>query len=433
MGTLLDFMRKAKPERAPSEQPASPVAIWGSSQQMTVSYMESVAAELALKHPIIFRCLHKLGSTVSSVNWFCEVDPSVPVSEQAPARTIKAINALLQSPNDTMTRQALIYWMTLNFACYGRLPIKVGVSPVAPYVPTGIYPLTSRFFKSQRDNRGLVISYVYGLTENQETFPTRQRAAQGQSYAYEIIRPNMDGTFESKNNVNPLSAIGLPSQIVTLLLQRAVDTAAGHPNSKYIIVAEKTLTNPQKDKIKEQIEKSATDGEYSGQVLFLYNTRVDVVKLDNGLDDIHSKMPLDDMSRQIVGAFGIPIALIGLGGADAAKFANNYTESRRSFWEDTLVPEYFVPFATGMTAALCPFGARINFNYDEIQAILDIRIDNAAKLSKVNFLTRNEKRAMTGFQPLTAAEGGNLIDATTGSSATPPEQPKPSSQEQALQ
>lgn len=427
---LLELFAKAKPDRMPADQPGSPIAVWGNNAVPTVTYMESIAADVALKHPIIFRCLHKLGSAVSSVNWFAEVDPKVPASEQASAKVIKALNAVLQSPSDTMTRQALLYWMTLNFASYGRIPYKVGVSPVAPYVPTGIYPLTSRFFNTKRDGRGLVTSYEYGQGDNKETFPTRQKAAAGQAYAYEIVRPNMDGTFESKNNVNPLNAIGLPSQIVSLLLQRAVDTAAGHPNSKYIIVAEKTLTNPQKDKIKEQIEKSATDGEYSGQVLFLYNTRVDVVKLDNGLEDIHSKMPLDDMSRQIVGAFGIPIALIGLGGADAAKFANNYTESRRSFWEDTLVPEYFVPIATGMTAALCPYGARINFNYDEIQAILDIRIDNAAKLSKVNYLTRNEKRAMTGFAPLTPEEGGNEIDATTGSSATPPsEQKKPATQE----
>jgi hypothetical protein len=348
------------------------------------------------------------------VNWFCEIDPDVPTSEAAAARQIKAINALLQSPNDTMTRQALLYWMTLNFACYGRVPIKVGVSPVAPHLPTGIYPLTSRYTYARLDGRGQVIGYESGLGENKEFIPTRQKAKPGQSYAYEVIRPNMDGTFESKNNIHPLGAIGMPAQIVSLLLQRAVDTAAGHPNSKYIIVAEKTLTTQQKDKIKEQIEKTSTNGENSGQVLFLYNTRVDVVKLDNGLEDIHSKMPLDDMSRQIVGAFGIPIALIGLGGADAAKFAHNYTESRRSFWEDTLVPEYFVPFATGLTAALCPFGARVEFDYDEIQAIADIRIENAAKLSKVSFLTRDEKRAMTGFEPLPPGKGGGDLDPVVG-------------------
>jgi len=414
---IFDYFTKKAPDRKPSEQPASPVAVWGSSTPLqTVSYMESIAAEVALKHPIIFRCLHKLGSTVSSVDWYAEEDPSVPKAEQANQRSIKAINALLQSPNDVMTRQALLYWMALNFACYGRVPFKVGVSPIAPYLPTGIYPLTARYFSAKRDAKGMVTEYEYGSGINKEIIPSKQKAKPGQSYAYEILRPNLDGTFESRNNVHPLGAIGLPSQIVSLLLQRAVDTAAGHPNSKYIIVAEKTLTTQQKDKIKEQIDKTSTAGEGSGQVLFLYNTRVDVVKLDNGLEDIHSKMPLDDMSRQIVGAFGIPIALIGLGGADAAKFAHNYTESRRSFWEDTLTPEYFVPFATGLTMALCPFGSRVCFDYDEIQAIADIRIENAAKLSKVNFLTRDEKRAMTGFEPMTDGTGG-VIDATTGSSA----------------
>jgi len=36
---------------------------------------------------------------------------------------------------------------------------------------------------------------------------------------------------------------------------------------------------------------------------------------------------------------------IGLGSADAAKYANNYGESRLSFWQDTIVPSYLSPIA----------------------------------------------------------------------------------------
>ena len=63
-------------------------------------------------------------------------------------------------------------------------------------------------------------------------------------------------------------------------------------------------------------------------MLFLYNTDIKVHKLDNELGDIHSKLPLDDMTRQIAGVFGVPVPLLGLGSSDAAKFTGNYAESR---------------------------------------------------------------------------------------------------------
>ena len=395
--SLLDtIFRKAVPDRRPSDQPASPIGTWGGEKRTVVTYQETIAAEMALRHPVVSRCLRKIAASAASVQWYAEADTSLPVNERAGARAVKAVNDLLQSPNDYYTRSQLIYWMALNYAAYGRVPFKVGVNPLEPHLPTGIYPLTTRFFKTRRDDRGLVSGYIYGNgTENEEVLPIR-RKSNGKAYAHEIVRPNLDGTFESQNNVTPLASIGLPAQVTVLLLQRAADTASGHPNTKYIVTCEKTLTDKQKKAIKEQIDAREVEGEQSGQVLFLYNTAIKVDKLDNDLSDIHSKMPLDDMARQIVGAFGIPIALIGLGAADGAKFASNYNESRRSFWEDTMIPEYLEPFATGMTVAVAPAGMKIRFDYDSIEAISEARVAKAERLSKVTFLTKNDKREMTG-------------------------------------
>lgn len=423
MNWFTNIITKKAPERSPADQPSTPMGFWSTGVRQTVSYSESVTAEAALKHPILYRCLNKLSAAVASVDWYAEQDDSVPATERAGPSTIKALNALLQSPNEVYTRSQLLYWMTLNYACYGRVPFKVGVSSVGPtYFPTGIYPLTARFMEAKSDSRGVVESYSYGpsTSNNKQTWPTRKKAAPGKAYAYEILKPNLDGTFESKNNVHPLGAIGLPAQIITLLLQRAVDTASGHPNSKYIVACERTLTNQQREALKAQVENTQPEGEQSGQVLFLFNTSATVSKLDNDLSDIHAKMPLDDMARQIAGAFGIPVALLGLAAADAAKFSGNYTESRRSFWEDTIIPEYLNPFAIGMSNAICGPGARICFDYDSIQAMLDARITNAERLGRVTYLTRDEKREITGFEKLPAGQGGDQLDFPPGSKETPP-------------
>lgn len=417
---VLKWFQKAAPVRPARDAPASPMYNWGGDKRVIITYAEAVTAELALQHPIIFRALDKIAKSVSSVRWYAEADAELPASERAGATVIKALNSLLQSPNDTQTYNELLYWMALNWACYGRVPFKVGVGAVAPYVANGIYPLSARYVTAQRNGRGAIAAYMYGPVEQGATLPTRRFASAGAAYAYEVRRPNLAGTDESKENVAPLIAIGLPSQVVNLLLQRAADTASGHPNTKYIVATDKTLTGPQKDQSRKQIENSAVDGETSGQVLFLTNVgKLDVHKLDNDLGDIHSKMPLDDMARMIFGAFDIPIALAGLGAADGAKFASNYEGSNLAFWEGTIIPGYLVPLATGLTAAICPPGAKVCFDLDTIPAIASKRITQAVSLSQVNYLKRNEKRAMTGWEPLTDAEGGNEIDQTGKAAADP--------------
>ena len=124
-------------------------------------------------------------------------------------------------------------------------------------------------------------------------------------------------------------------------MQRAYDTASGHPNIKYVITSDKTLTKQQVDALKEHLERPNPVNWSRGNVLFLYNTKIEVHMMDNKLGDIHSKIPLDDMTRIIAGVFGVPVALLGLSNADSAKYSNNYEQSRLALWQDTIVLLYW--------------------------------------------------------------------------------------------
>lgn len=406
MAGFLDTLFKRGPDRKKSDQPpASNSANMGGSKRPLVNYENTIAAEAALAHPITFRCLNKIAQSVQSVDWYCEADPDVPASNRAGAEQIKAINAVLQSPTNTYSPDMLRYWMALNFACYGRVPYLVGRGISNP---TGLYPLTVTQVREVLDNRGLVKGYEYGMGEAAKPYPTRETARGAENYINELYTPNLAGVIENGRNITPLKAIGLPSQVTRLLLQRAVDTASGHPNNKYIVAAEKTLTEKQKENIKTHVDEAEPGGEESGRVLFLYNTKIAVHSLDNNLSDIHSKMPMDDMTRLIAGSFGIPISLLGLGAADGAKFAGNYEESRRSFWEDTIIPGYLSPIARSLTQGLCPDGARIVFDLDSISAIGDVRARKAKELVTVSFLTDDEKRELAGYPPLTAAQKAEI-------------------------
>ncbi len=407
---ILNWSRKAAPERKPSATPMSPLGAWNRNQRRTVEYANVIAAEKAVEHPVVFRCLHKIAQSVQTVRWYCEADPDVAVVHQASATQIKKINDLLSAPNDTLAPDQLRYWMAMTFALYSRTPFKVGTG--LDGVATGIYPLNPAYVQATFDNRGNVVQYKYGSGENTtDVYQTRRAAVASNSnkgWVHEIYTPPLSGNLDTNKNLNVLRSIGLPADVINELLKRAYDTATGAPNTRYIVTTEKSITKSQKEAIVEHIENSAPGGEESGGVLFLYNTEIKVHPLINDLSDIHSKMPLDDMSRMIAGAFGIPISLLGLGAADGAKFAGNYKESRQSFWEDTIIPGYLTPISVGMTLAVCPPGCRIVFDLDSIDAVQDSRTGRAALLEKVGFLTDDEKREMSGFAPLTAEQKAEL-------------------------
>lgn len=392
------FSKKASPERKPSDDPQRHVLLtMGGTSKSVVTYAQASNAKEAMQHFVAYRCINKIAEAVQSVDWYVSPVRGIGKSKDEMAK----ITATLRSPNDTMSAGQLRYWMAANRAVYGRVPFKVGVGSQG--YPNAIYPLRAEYFKAIISKSGAIEAYEYGSGENADKMQPRRKAeANGKfsgSFAAQIVRPNLEGSWIEGLSNTPLNSIGLPAEITRLLMHRAVETAAGHPNSKYIISSEKALTKQQFDGVQEHIESSQSGGSESGNILLLDGVTVNVTKLDNDLSDIHSKMPMDDMARHIAGAFGVPIALLGLGAADGAKFASNFGESRRAFYEDTIIPGYLQPIAEGLTAALCSDGYEIKFDLDSIEALADGRVAKAERLSKVDFLTENEKRELCGFAP----------------------------------
>lgn len=399
MMRLMSFFKAALPPRSPSAAPTSAFWLPGSKTPL-VSYAESIAAEAGLAHPVVFRCLQKIGEAVQGVDWICEPDTRLPASNRASATVIADINKLLQSPHDEITPDQWRFWAAIVFAVYARVPFVVGQVEGRA---NALYPLNASQVTAKRNDRGAVTAYSYGPVGSSVDYPTR-RDARMRPYAHEISRPALSGSMDDKGRPRPLMAMGLPAQIITLLLQRAVDTASGHPNAKYIISTDKPVTSPQRDELARLSQEMRVGEAESGNALLLEGVELKVTTLDNDISDLHSKVPLDDMSRMIAGVLGVPIPLLGLGASDAAKFTGNYSEARRSFWEETIIPGYLTPLGAGLTAAICPPGAVIRFDLDTIEALQDSRVARGKELASVDFLTDDERRDLMGYPPLTPAQ-----------------------------
>lgn len=400
-----DFIKALSLGRRTRDIPVQPDVLYlnNGTGVALVQWNDYIQAEQAMRHPIIWRALDMLASSFQMIEWRAVEDENARAADRAnKTRMIEAFNEFLQCPSDDLTAEKLRYWMALNWTCYGRIPFKAGFRATEKTIPNGMYPLDARHTHAVFDNRGRVTRYKYGQnTDDNESHPSKMSAREGQAFIGQIWRPGLRGYLTKEDQATPLRAIGLPAQVVKSLLLRTIQTAEGHPNVRYLVTAEGKITPEQQDAIKKHLNSDhGIRGDQSGNIPILKNIAgLQIHTLDNDLSDIHSKMPMDDMTRLIFGALRIPIALAGIGAADAAKFAGNFDSSRASFWEDSVIPCYVSPILGGMTQMLCPPGICIKPVYDRVPAIQQRRVQNMLNVNKIEFLTTNEKRAMFDLDP----------------------------------
>lgn len=422
------FFWKAAPTRSLADAPVQPQIMYLSSgvSAAIVQWNDRIAASMAMSHPIVHRALDKIASSVQQCRFVVQRDPLATATEaRGTADTMKKLQAVLDNPNDNMAAPMFRYWMGLCYAVYGRVPVRVTMSAMNPDIANALYPLDAGYVFAKQNDRGTITGYEYGQSDGKITFPAlavfKNNPTPG-GFVTQFWKPGLKGFHHRDDGNTPLQSLGLPAAVIRSLLKRAIATAEGHPNVRYLVTCSKTLTDPQKEALKKYLNQDhGPEGPNAGQVPILQNAAdVEIHKLDNDLSDIHSKMPSDDMARLIFGGFGIPIALAGMGAADAAKFASNYVESRTAFWEDTIVPSYLGPIATGLTQALCPAGLIIAPDLDSVPAMRTARMLSMKELKDVNFLTTDEKRAIFGFAATTALpQDGNSRPAAAAAPTTP--------------
>lgn len=363
-----------------------------------VNYDQIFKVQYALRHPAIFRCVDKIASVVQEAPLIARKIPKeLGVTFTRTDATTKALQAVLDNPNDDFNRIQFKYWAALNMSLYGQFFLKIGRNSML--LPNAIYPLQTQNTTILLSKTGLIRGYRMKTADGlgHSDIPTRkqvegeelQKSNFGNAWGHHIFRPSED-VLKMQNS--PLAAATQPADIIGLLLARARDTASGAPNIKHIVTTDGSTTEAQENSVIELFRKSMPDGEKSGQVGFISGTAVKVIELNNQMMDIHTKIPMDDMFRMTGAIFGVPMALLGISAADGSKFASNFVESRLAFIQDTVIPSYLHPIECGLTEALCPPGYEIVFDRDNIQALNDERVNKALKLKDIPFLTDEEKR-----------------------------------------
>ncbi len=174
-----------------------------------------------------------------------------------------------------------------------------------------------------------------------------------------------------------------------------------------------SLTNEQRQKLREELAQYYTQSRQAGQVMIL----------EGGLDWREMSLSPRDMdwlagrevaARDIALAFHVPPQLVGV---DGSLTYANFEQARLALYDDAILPMLDL-FRDALNQWLSvKYGPEIYLDYDkdQIDALAPRREKIWQKITKADFLTINEKRQMVGLPPL--QNGGHILEDDTRSLA----------------
>lgn len=184
-----------------------------------------------------------------------------------------------------------------------------------------------------------------------------------------------------------------------------------------------TLSDEQFNKLKEELNQAYAGGKNAGRPIILEGN-LDWKQMGMSPADMDWIAGKNMSTREITMAYGVPPMLAGIEGDTT--FAN-YAEARQALYEDTVLP-LLQSFLEDMNVWLAPkYGQdiQIKMNVQDLPALAPKRAIRWGAVQQADWLTINEKREATGYEPLAIPEAdevfiGSTMQPLTGSTEPPP-------------
>ena len=244
---------------------------------------------------------------------------------------------------------------------------------------------------------------------------------QGEAIRIPVDQMTGDSPLLHVRNFNPLetfaglskfqpSAYSVDTFSSILRWNKSLLDRGARPSGAFVYDAKDGQGNPLKlseeqfRALKEQID-AQNSGSYNAGRPLLLDAGMDFKEMQmnpKDMDYINSK---NTTARDICLAFGVPPQLIGL--PDSQTYSN-YAEAKLAFWQTTVLPTLGC-LVDDLSRWLAPlYGVNLFIDYDknDIDALAPVREKQFGMLQTADFLTPNEKRELTGFDPI---EGGERL------------------------
>lgn len=336
---------------------------------------------------IAYRSIRMIATGISSVNlemYRKEGQSSYKIDEHSILR-------LLKNPNNRTSgvdfMESLISWMLINGNVY-LLKLNIEDSPVELHVLNSdkVRILTS-------DNS--LIGYRYTAGKEIRDYLIDSKTNESDILHIKIFNPINDIYGLSPMSVANTSIVqhNYATQWNCSLLKNSA-----RPSGALVVknTSNDSLSEEQYLRIREQIDELYSGHQNSGKPLLL----------EGGLEWKEMSISPKDMdfvgikntaARDISLSFGVPPQMLGIPGDNTY---SNLIEARTALWEQTILPILDKVLSCLNSWLLKDQSVYLSYNKDDIGALASRREKIWSYINNADFITKNEKRKLMGFDPM---------------------------------
>ncbi|MDX9690361.1 MAG: phage portal protein [Proteobacteria bacterium] len=351
---------------------------------------DQLADQGYVRNVVAYRCVSMIASAVANVPWLL-YDKSGQEVETHP------LLDLLDQPNPMQDGASFLEALVVNLQTAGNAYIEA-VRPDEEDAPTELYLLRPDRMKVIPGPTGLPIGYEYtvdGKVARWSVHPVTGECG--------ILHLRHFHPLDDWYGLAPLEAalLSVDQHNAASAWNQSLLNQGARPSGALVYAPKEgpnTLSDEQVSRLRDEMDQHFTGRRNAGRPLILEGG-LEWREMSLSPKEMDWLAGRDAAARDIALAFGVPVQLIGIQGAQTYA---NMQEARLAFYEETVLP-LLSRMVEAFDHWLCPlFDGDLSLDYDEdeVSALTSRRDILWDKLQKVDFLTINEKREALGYGPV---------------------------------
>jgi len=377
---------------------AGPVIAWShiGKPKWTPRRYEALVEEGYRKNVISYRCVSLISSSAASIPWLLYQEGGDEVD-------VHPLMDLLAHPNPMQDSAAFLESVYVSLLTSGNAYIEA-VRPREGQAPTELYVLRPDRMKVIPGASGLPQGYEYNVGGKLTRW-----AADPLTGASAVLHIKNAHPLDDWYGMAPLEAalISIDQHNAAGAWNQALLNQGARPSGALVYAPKNgpaTLSEDQISRLRHELDDHYQGKSNAGRPLILEGG-LEWREMSLSPKEMDWLSGRDAAARDIALAFGVPVQLIGIEGAQTYA---NMKEARLALYEETVLPlvtRVIGAFDHWLTTA---FGSQyyLDMDKDEVSALTSQRDVLWEKLAKVDFLSINEKRAALGYGPV---DGGEKI------------------------
>lgn len=379
---------------------AGPMIAWShvGKAKWTPRRYDSQIDEGYRKNVVAFRCVSLIAGAVSAIPWLLYDQRNNEIDQHD-------VLGILEHPNPMQDGASFLESLVINLLTSGNAYVEA-VRPREGEAPTELYVLRPDRMKVIPGATGLPLGYEYTVSGKVTRWMCDPVTGESPILHIRHYHP-LDDWY----GMAPLEAalVSIDQHNAASSWNQALLNHGARPSGALVYAPKDgpaNLSDEQIGRLREEFEHHYQGRSNAGRPMILEGG-LEWHEMSLSPKEMDWLSGRDAAARDIALAFGVPVQLIGIQGAQTYA---NMQEARMALYEETVLP-----LVSRLVAAfdhwLVPMfddGLMLDYDHDEVSAMTNRRDALWEKLEKASFLSVNEKREALGYGPV---EGGDVIGA----------------------